>query len=255
MYVATANALLGDSRGTNLLRAAVIDGPPLVVAHGLAALQVPVCPLIEEQLPDEWATYIKKTVPPPIEPGTFALSRELEQRETRLRLLQLMREGTDGACLAFVTDETHAKDASPEEHTLAKAILGRSMPSPTPEPTLASLDRDLRSTDVRVRLAALRMLARRRDKPAARFRAALEHSDFCESRLLAGATLEEADKAPGWEGCLPENLAAVYTALLAARSYVGAAALLRKLGGNDIEFIEHLREWLVSRRAAFSTSE
>jgi hypothetical protein len=185
-----------------------------VVARGLAILRMPVCPLIKEHLPDEWATYVAKTAPA-IEPGTFGLGRKLAQQEARLRLLQLMSEGTDGACLAFVTEEAGSQSVSPEERRLAQTILRPSKVPSAEVPSLAELDRQLRHRDVRVRLAAVQMLAARPEPAAAELRAGLRHSRFCESRLLGGATLAEAKTAQ--EGCDQEHLGAVWCSRHSAR--------------------------------------
>jgi hypothetical protein len=149
VHVAAANAVAGDARGAELLRGAVASGPPRVVARGLAALKIPGCPLVAEQMPEEWESYVKQIAPPPVEPGSFGLGRELVQQETRMRLLQLFSEGTDGDCLAFVAEIARDKSKSEEERALARTIL-RPASLSGDELSLADLDARLASRNVQV---------------------------------------------------------------------------------------------------------
>lgn|GEM_PF-3932360 len=256
VYVAVARALGGDARGAERIRDGVADGPPLEVAKGLAALELPVCPLIAEQLPEEWEIYVKRTSPPPIEPGTFELSRALAQKQARLRLLQLTSEGTDGDCLAFVKETAASKSVSAEEREVAQAILRRGKPAPD-GPSLDELDRRLRSPDFRVRTAAVRALAGRRDAPAAKFRRALRHSDSCAARMLAGATRAEAEKAKYRWDCERRTFGTIYSALLAVGEHRGAAELLPDVlrwDETEGDRIAHVGEWLAARRVAAADS-
>ena len=100
--VAAANALAGDDRGAERLRKAAEKEPTFGVVHGLAALKIPICPLIKG--------YLNK--------GKTAEARE--------RFLWALSEGTDGECLTFAIDTAKNRTAGRMERTLALSSLGHS---------------------------------------------------------------------------------------------------------------------------------
>jgi TonB family protein len=100
--VAAANAVAGDDRGAERLRKAAEKEPTLAVVHGLAALKIPICPLIKD--------YLNK--------GNSAEARE--------RFLWALGEGTDGECLSFAIGTAKNHAAGRMERILALASLGHS---------------------------------------------------------------------------------------------------------------------------------
>ncbi len=100
--VAVANALAGDARGADRLAKAVAKGPASGVVRGLAALRIPICPLIREDL---------------------GKGRTAEARE---RVMQALREGTDGECLSFAIVSAKNRGTGRMERMLALESLGHS---------------------------------------------------------------------------------------------------------------------------------
>ncbi len=100
--VAAANAVAGDDRGAERLRQAAAKEPTFGVVHGLAALKIPICPLIKD--------YLNKG----------------KSGEARERFLWALGEGTDGECLELVIATAKNRSAGREERTLALASLGHS---------------------------------------------------------------------------------------------------------------------------------
>jgi len=98
--VAAANALAGDARGAERLRKAAEKEPTFGVVRGLAALKIPICPLIKD--------YLNK--------GNTAEARE--------RFLWALGEGTEGDCLAFAIATAKNRSAGRMERTLALSSLG-----------------------------------------------------------------------------------------------------------------------------------
>jgi len=104
--VAAANAVAGDDRGAERLRKAAEKEPTFAVVRGLAALKIPICPLIKD--------YLHK--------GKTAEARE--------RFLWALGEGTDGECLSFAITTAKDRAAGRMERTLALASLGHRTGSP-----------------------------------------------------------------------------------------------------------------------------
>jgi hypothetical protein len=102
MDVAVANAVAGDGRGAERLRKAAEKEPTFGVVRGLAALKIPICPLIKD--------YLNK--------GNTA--------ETRERFLWALSEGTEGECLTFAIATAKNRSAGRTERVLALASLGHS---------------------------------------------------------------------------------------------------------------------------------
>ena len=100
--VAAANAMAGDDRGAERLRKAAEKEPTFAVVRGLAALKIPICPLIKD--------YLNK--------GNSAEARE--------RFLWALGEGADGECLDLAITTAKNRAAGRMERTLALASLGHS---------------------------------------------------------------------------------------------------------------------------------
>jgi len=100
--VATANALAGDDRGAAQLRKAAEREPTFGVVRGLAALNIPICPLIKD--------YLNK--------GNTAEARE--------RFLWALSEGTDGECLPVAIASAKNRAAGRMERMYAISSLGHS---------------------------------------------------------------------------------------------------------------------------------
>jgi TonB family protein len=100
--VAAANALVGDTRGTERLREAAAKEPTAPVIRGLGALKIPICPLIKDYL-DKAAT-----------------------AEARERFLWALGEGTEGECLAVVIAAAKNRGAGRMERLFALTSLGHS---------------------------------------------------------------------------------------------------------------------------------
>jgi TonB family protein len=130
--VAAANAMAGDERGAERLRKAAEKEPTFAVVRGLAALNIPICPLIKD--------YLNK--------GKTAEARE--------RFLWALGEGTDGECLAFAVATAKNRTAGRMERTLALASLGH---SDSPE-AKAALKELLKDPDPNLQAAAILAEAR-----------------------------------------------------------------------------------------------
>ena len=102
MEVAAANAAAGDDRGAERLRKAAEKEPTAAAIRGLAALKIPICPLIKD--------YLNK--------GKTAEARE--------RVLWAIGEGSDGECLTFAIETAKNRAAGRMERTLALSSLGHS---------------------------------------------------------------------------------------------------------------------------------
>ncbi|MBN2576392.1 MAG: energy transducer TonB [Deltaproteobacteria bacterium] len=129
--VALANALAGDARGAEQLRraATAADAPESVAqaaARGLAALKIPVCPLVKQSLARA-ASEDKKT---PASQGTETsddqLARGIAAPQARDRVLRLLREGADGSCLGFGIATAKDRAAKKDHRLLAVSSLERS---------------------------------------------------------------------------------------------------------------------------------
>ena len=102
MEVAAANAVAGDERGAERLRKAAEREPTAAAIRGLAALKIPICPLIKD--------YLNKG----------------KTTEARERVLWAIGEGSDGECLTFAIETAKNRTAGRMERTLALSSLGHS---------------------------------------------------------------------------------------------------------------------------------
>lgn len=130
--VAAANAIAGDDRGARRLRSAATAEPTAAVVRGLAALKIPICPLIED------------------------LAAKHDSAEARERFLWALGEGTDGECLKNAIASAANRSASRTERVLAIASLGRSAGDEVKAALKALLD----DKDAAVKAAAILAEAR-----------------------------------------------------------------------------------------------
>jgi TonB family protein len=127
--VAVANALAGDARGAATLRGAVDlakpDAPDGRAARGLAALGIPICPLIRSSLarPAKTGEGAPATATG-LSDEKFA--QALRERAIRPRLLSLVAEGASDACLAFAIAVAKDRSAPAMDRTFAIMSLERS---------------------------------------------------------------------------------------------------------------------------------
>jgi len=134
MDVAAANALAGDDRGAEQLRQAAEKEPTFGVVRGLAALKIPICPLIKD--------YLNKG--------------KGETAEARERILWALSEGTEGECLAFAITTVKNHTSGRLARTLALSSLGH---SDSPE-AKAALKEGLKDPDPNIQAAAILAEAR-----------------------------------------------------------------------------------------------
>jgi TonB family protein len=125
--VAAANALAGDDRGAEQLRDAAGKEPTFAVVRGLAALKIPICPLIKD--------YLNKD----------------ETAETRERFLWALGEGTEGECLTFAITVAKNRAAGRNDRILALSSLGHSQSAEAK----AALKGVLKDPDPNIRSAAI----------------------------------------------------------------------------------------------------
>ena len=160
LRVAVANALSGDARGAEILRKAVDlsdtgtkDGD---AADGLAALKIPVCPLIRESLARLPKTD-KGPIPTPIpDMGDAEFLKRMGSKQVRPRVLNLVIEGTSEQCLAFVIALAKNRAAPGMDRTFAIMSLEHSE-SPEAKAALRALTKD---PDPRIQSQAIRAEAR-----------------------------------------------------------------------------------------------
>jgi len=171
LQVAAAYASVGVDRGAERLRKAVdfVDGGSSAeaeVARGLAALKIPVCPLVRDALAKRTIVDTVSLPTPGSEPSDDAFVQKLKQHESRERVLHLTAEGTDGACLAFAIAVANDRRASAVDRMLAISALDHS-DGAEPKDTLKAL---LKDNDPRVRAAAVAADARAATGKGAVFR-------------------------------------------------------------------------------------
>jgi len=130
--VAAANAVAGDARGAYRLRKAATAEPTAAVVRGLAALKIPICPLVKD------------------------LASRDNSAETRERFLWALGEGADGDCLATAIETAKNRSAGRAERVLAIASLGRS----EGDDATATLKALLSDADATVKAAAILAEAR-----------------------------------------------------------------------------------------------
>jgi TonB family protein len=210
--VAAANAIAGDERGAERLRKAAEKEPTLAVVRGLAALKIPICPLIKD--------YLNK--------GNSAEARE--------RFLWALGEGADGECLSFAIATAKNRAAGRVERTLALASLGHSNSAEA----MAALKDVLKDPDPNVQAAAILAEARPGAGKSAVFRLTpLLRDKSVAVRAAATAALVRV----GGEAVLPqlflvfkEKDPVVYTTLapeLAALSGAPSAEMLGRFLRKD----------------------
>jgi TonB family protein len=210
--VAAANAVAGDDRGAKRLRKAAENEPTANVVRGLAALKIPICPLIKD--------YLNK--------GKTAEARE--------RFLWALGEGTDGECLAFAMTTAKDRGAGRMERTLALASLGHNDSAEAK----AALKELLKDPDPRIQAAAILAEARPGAGKGAVFRLTpLLRDKSVAVRAAAAAALVRV----GGEAVLPqlflvfrEKDPVVFTTLapeLAALSGAASADMLGRLLRKD----------------------
>jgi TonB family protein len=229
LRVAAANAAVGVERGAERLRKAVdfVDGggsAEAEVARGLAALKIPVCPLIRDALAKRTIVDTVSLPAPGTEPGDDAFVQKLKQHESRERVLHLTAEGTDGACLAFAIAVANDRRASAIDRALAISALDHSEGSVA----RSAIKTLLKDSDPRVRAAAVVADARAAMGKGAVFRLIpLLRDSSTEVRAAAAAGLVHV----GGEAVLPQLF-------LVFREkdpsvYESVAAELSKLSGAD----------------------
>ena len=210
--VAAANAVAGDERGAERLRKAAEGEPTFAVVRGLAALKIPICPLIKD--------YLNK--------GKTAEARE--------RFLWALGEGADGECLAFAITTARNRAAGRMERTLALASLGHSDSAEAK----AALKEVLKDPDPNIQAAAILAEARPGAGKGAVFRLTpLLRDKSIAVRAAATAALVRV----GGEAVLPqlflvfrEKAPVIYTTLapeLAALSGAPSADMLGRLLRKD----------------------
>ena len=229
LQVAAAYASVGVDRGAERLRKAVdfVDGGSSAeaeVARGLAALKIPVCPLVRDALAKRTIVDTVSLPTPGSEPSDDAFVQKLKQHESRERVLHLTAEGTDGACLAFAIAVANDRRASAVDRMLAISALDHS-DGAEPKDTLKAL---LKDNDPRVRAAAVAADARAATGKGAVFRLIpLLRDSSTAVRSAAAAGLVHV----GGEAVLPQLF-------LVFRErdplvYEAVAAELAKLSGPD----------------------
>jgi TonB family protein len=212
MEVAAANAVAGDNRGAERLRKAAEKEPTFAVVRGLAALKIPICPLIKD--------YLNK--------GKTA--------EVSERFLWALGEGTDGECLAFAIATAKNRSAGRMERTLALSSLGHSDGAEAK----AALKEVLKDPDPNIQAAAILAEARAGAGKSAVFRLTpLLRDKSVAVRAAAAAALVRV----GGEAVLPqlflifkEKDPVVFTTLapeLAALSGAASAEMLGRLLRKD----------------------
>jgi TonB family protein len=210
--VAAANALTGDDRGAERLRKAAAKEPTFAVVRGLAALKIPICPLIKD--------YLNK--------GNTAEARE--------RFLWALGEGTEGECLAFAIATAKNRSAGRMERVLALSSLGHSDSAEAK----AALKDVLKDPDPNIAAAAILAEARPGAGKGAVFRLTpLLRDKSVAVRAAAAAALVRV----GGEAVLPqlflifkEKDPVVFTTLapeLAALSGAASAEMLGRLLRKD----------------------
>jgi TonB family protein len=210
--VAAANAVAGDNRGAERLRKAAEKEPTFAVMRGLAALKIPICPLIKD--------YLNK--------GKTAEARE--------RFLWALGEGAEGECLAFAIATAENRSAGRVERTLALSSLGH---SGNPE-AKAALKDVLKDPDPNIAAAAILAEAR----PGAGKGALLRLTPLLRDKSVAvRAAAAAALIRIGGEAALPqlflifkEKAPIVFTTLapeLAALSGAASAEMLGRLLRKD----------------------
>ena len=226
--VAAANALAGDDRGAERLRKAAEKEPTFGVVRGLAALKIPICPLIKD--------YLNK--------GNSAEARE--------RFLWALAAGTEGECLSFAIATAKNRTARRIERTLALSSLGHSDGAEAK----AALKEALKDPDPNIQAAAILAEARPGAGKSAVFRLTPLLSDKSVAvRAAAAAALVRV----GGEAMLPqlflifrEKDPVVFTTLapeLAALSGAPSAEMLgRFLRKDDLSFKLAAARALASRR-------
>jgi len=130
--VAAANASAGDDRGAARLREAAAKEPTFAVVRGLAALKIPICPLIKDN---------------------FGKGQTAEARE---RSLWALSEGAEGECLALAIASAKNRGAGRMERVFALASLSHSE-DPQAKATLKELIKD---PDPNIKSAAILAEAR-----------------------------------------------------------------------------------------------
>ena len=210
--VAAANAVAGDDRGAERLRDAAAKEPTFAVVRGLAALKIPICPLIKD--------YLNK--------GNTAEARE--------RFLWALSEGTEGECLTFVLAAAKNRAAGRMERVFALSSLGHSQSAEAK----AALKDALKDPDPNIQSAAILAEARPGAGKGAVFRLTpLLRDKSVAVRAAAAAALVRV----GGEAVLPqlflifrEKNPIVFTTLapeLAALSGAPSAEMLARLLRKD----------------------
>jgi HEAT repeat protein len=210
--VAAANALAGDNRGAERLRKAAENEPTFAVVRGLAALKIPICPLIKD--------YLNK--------GKTAEARE--------RFLWALGEGADGECLSFAIETAKNRTATRAERILALSSLAHSEGADAQ----AALKDVLKDPDPNIQAAAILAEARPGAGKGAVFRLTpLLRDKSVAVRAAAAAALVRV----GGEDVLPqlflvfkEKAPIIYTALapeLAALSGEPSAEMLGRFLRKD----------------------
>jgi TonB family protein len=210
--VAAANAVAGDDRGAERLRKAAAKEPTFAVIRGLAALKIPICPLIKD--------YMNKG----------------KSGETRERFLWALGEDTDGECLELAIATAKNRSAGREERTLALASLGHSDSAEA----RAALKDELKDPDPNIAAAAILAEARPGAGKGAVFRLTpLLRDKSVAVRAAAAAALVRV----GGEAVLPqlflifkEKNPVVYTTVapeLAAQSGPASAEMLGRFLRKD----------------------
>jgi TonB family protein len=210
--VAAANAVAGDDRGAERLRKAAEKEPTFAVVRGLAALKIPICPLIKD--------YLNK--------GKTAEARE--------RFLWALGEGAEGECLSFAVATAKNRAAGRVERVLAISSLGHS----NSDEAKATLKDVLKDPDPNIAAAAILSEARPGAGKSAVFRLTpLLRDKSVAVRAAAAAALVRV----GGEAVLPqlflifkEKDPIVFTTLapeLAALSGAASAEMLGRLLRKD----------------------
>ncbi len=160
LQVAEANALAGDPRGADRLRRAANSSDTETVeateiARALATLKVPVCPLLRESFaagfaPEAIAEHGASPTPSP-DLSDKEFVKRLQIHQGRARILSLLSEGADGACLSFAISVAKDRSAKANHRALALWGLGRT-DSPESKAAVRSL---LQDHDPTVRAAAI----------------------------------------------------------------------------------------------------
>ena len=167
--VALANALAGDGRGAERLRQALEKGQQVdLAARGLAALKIPLCPLVKDKL------------------GSVT-------SDTRDFLLSVLRFSPDGDCLPWMVSFAQDRKAAQAERLVAIVALG-SREEPEARGAVKELLNDRAAA---IRGAAILADARAGAGKGAMFRLTpLLHDRSVEIRAAAAAALVRVGGEP-----------------------------------------------------------